>query len=361
MPDEAVPADVPELTPDWLTGVLLADGTLPAGHRVTAVSVTDIDGGAIARTVRLRLSYDRPVPGAPDTLVAKSPALAEQPRALAVMAGLYTREVRFYQDFAPSLPMRVPRCHAALLAQDTGGFALLLEDIADGTQHDQDDAYPPEDVLLALRELAALHAAHWDDPKLAEADWLNRLDEASVPMWQGLFEATWREFTAREEVVLDPELRALGDRLCATGVAGLLAADGPKSLTHADFHVSNMLFRDTPRGREVVTVDWQLAMHACPLLDVAYLIGRMPTDVRRAGERELVRAYHDALVAAGVAGYPREACWTDYRRWAWYGVISSLVAVLGTPLSPDEARRYTAKVTRYLTQVADLDSAEFLG
>ena len=360
MPDQAVTPDVPELTPDWLTDVLLADGALPAGHRVTAVTAVTMDGGAIAHTVRLRLDYDRPAPGAPETLVAKSPALAEQPRQLAVFAGLYAREVRFYQEIAPGLPMRVPRCHAALLAPETGGFALVLEDIADGTQHDQDEPYPPGDVLLALRELAALHAAHWNDPDLAKADWLNRIDGQSLPMWQGLFDSAWREFTAREEVVLDPDLRALGDLLSTTGAAALLTPDSPKSLAHADFHVSNLLFRDTPGGREVVTVDWQLAMHACPLLDVAYLIGRMPTDVRRAGEQELARAYHDALAAAGVTDYPWESCWTDYRRWAWYGVISALVAVLGTPLSVDEARRYTAKVVRYLTQVADLDSAEFL-
>jgi thiamine kinase-like enzyme len=130
---------------------------------------------------------------------------------------------------------------------------------------------------------------------------------------------------------------------------------------HADFHLSNLLFADTADGRrEVVTVDWQLATHAPPLIDLAYFLGRMDPAARRRGERDLVLSYHEKLLAAGVTGYDWRACWADYQRFVWYGVVSALVAVAVTPMAPEEAHRYAAKVSRYLTQALDHDSARFL-
>lgn len=350
--------DPERITPDWLSAVLHADGTLPESVRVAAIERSTMSGGAIAHTLRLRPTYDAPAPDAPTSVVAKFPAVDEQPRALATLAGLYIREVRFYQEFADDVGMRVPHCHAAYLDPENNGFALVLEDVTDATEHDQDDPYPPEDVLLALRQLALLHRSHWNSEKLAESDWLNRLDGPALPGWEGLFRASWQEFTARDEVILDQDLRELGNLFCTKGFSRWLgSAGGPRTLTHADFHVSNMLFRNGTRGRELVTLDWQLAMRSSPMLDVAYFLGRMPTDLRRAEEQDLARRYHEALA---IPDYAWPDCWTDYRRWAWYGLVSSLIAVIGTPMTPEEAHLYGAKVTRYLTQAADLNSADFL-
>jgi hypothetical protein len=342
-----MPAFLP--TPESLSAIL--------GRQVTKVAVSEVTGGLIARTVRLHLEYGEPAPDAPRSLVAKFPAVDELPRMLAKVAGLYTREVLFYRDLAPNLGMRVPHCYFGDI--DDEEFALVLEDISDATVHDQDEEWPAADVLVAIRQLALLHGSRWNDPSLAAAGWLNRLDGEQLPAWEGLFRLAWKDFTGRDEVVLEPALVALGDQFAEAGFDAWVGDyRGPFSLAHADFHVSNLLFRTGEDGRrEVVTVDWQMAMHAPPLIDVAYFLGRMPTVSRRAGERDLVRVYHSALT---VSGYPWERCWEDYQRFAWYGVVSALIAVVGTPMSPDAARLYSNKVTRYLTQVADHDSARFL-
>jgi len=37
------------------------------------------------------------------------------------------------------------------------------------------------------------------------------------------------------------------------------------------------------------------------------------TDDRRAWEEDMVRRYHEGLVAAGVSGYDWDTCWLEYR------------------------------------------------
>lgn len=342
--------DPAQITPEWLSGILR--------RRVSSVAVSEVTGGFVARTVRLRIDYADPAPDAPRSLVVKFPASSELPRVLARSAGLYTREVLFYRELAPGLGMRVPRCYFGRVDDEGEEFALVLEDVDAATMHDQNEDWPGDDVLLAFRQLALLHKSHWNDSTLPSLGWLNSLSGERLAAWEGLFGAAWQDFTGREEVVIDPELLALGERLRTAGFDRWLTGfDGPQALIHADFHSSNLLFRTLEGGeREVVTVDWQLATYASPLVDVAFLLGRMPTASRRAGERDLVRAYHDTLAA----DYPWDQCWADYQRWAWYGVVSALIAVLGTPLSAEEGASYCDKVTRYLTQVADHDSVRFL-
>ena len=51
-----------------------------------------------------------------------------------------------------------------------------------------------------------------------------------------------------------------------------------------------------------------------PALDVAYfLAGNLDAKVARAIESDLVRAYHDQLLARGVNDYPFAECWRDHQ------------------------------------------------
>jgi aminoglycoside/choline kinase family phosphotransferase len=329
---------------------------------VTSVSAAAVTGGYLASTVRLFPRYDGEAPGAPRSLVVKSPAVAEQPRAVAGWLGLYEREVRFYQELAPALDVRTPRCLHAELDAAAESFLLVLEDIGDATVHDQDSGCPAPDALLALGQVARLHAAHWNDAALAELGWLNHMTPAAIETWQEMFRHAWPAFLAREEVVLAPELVAVGDQLRDSDLVDWIAHyDGPLALAHADFHLTNLLFAQDHHGRrEVVTVDWQMAMRAPPLIDVAYFLGRLPTEVRRASEHDLLGAYHRRLLAAGVTGYAPERCREDYERCAWFGLLSAVVASAAYPMTSDEVRRCTRKVARYLQQARDCDSLRFL-
>jgi hypothetical protein len=63
----------------------------------------------------------------------------------------------------------------------------------------------------------------------------------------------------------------------------------------------------------VLVVDWQSLVLGSPLSDVAYFLGAsLLPELRRPAERDLVRAYYDALQDHGVRGYAWEQCWTDY-------------------------------------------------
>ena len=74
-------------------------------------------------------------------------------------------------------------------------------------------------------------------------------------------------------------------------------------------------------------MDWQTLSLALPARDLAYFLGTSLTvEDRRAAERDLVAAYHQALVAHGVAGYDVDACWDDY---VFAMLQGPLVAVFG--------------------------------
>lgn len=337
-----------------LTNALRATGALSPGRRVAEVHAAPMEGGYLAHTQRLVLRYDGELPeAAPRTLVAKSPAADEQALAVATWLGLYARELGFYRELAPHLDVRTPHCYGATHDPSTGDFLLLLEDVAPATVHDQAAACPTGDALLAIDQLARLHAAHWNDPRLAELDWLNHLDAEQITTWHQLYTYAWGVLMERDPLPLSAELRAVGQRVADSDmVAWITDYDGPLALTHADFHLSNLLFA---RG-EVVTVDWQMAMQAPPLIDVAFFLGRMPTADRRAIERDVLRAYHDRLVASGVAGYSFADCLEEYERSLWFGALSAVAASATKAFTA----RYEDKIARYFMQAIDHGSARFL-
>lgn len=321
-------------------------------------TVLPVHGARLSRTARVLLDYDSAVPGAPQSLVVKAPAVDPVARTVASAMGMYAREVHFYRELAPHVAIRTPRCWSSSLDPATGDFSLLIEDVANASVRGQTDGCPPEDVLPAVRELAQLHAATWDDPALIRMTWLNHLDPVDAETWQELYRGAWRAFTSRPEAVLDPELFAIGTALDQSDFAGWVC---PRALVHADFQLSNLLFATGAEGRrEIVTVDWQMVMHAHPLIDVAYFAGRMSTDVRRSIERDLVGTYHAGLVEAGITGYSFEQCWEDYKRWIWFGVFSAVVVSGASARSADEVRRHTSTVTRYLAQALDHEAVRFL-
>ena len=85
---------------------------------------------------------------------------------------------------------------------------------------------------------------------------------------------------------------------------------GPRTLLHHDCHPGNLAqFAD---GR-VVLFDWQLVRAGPWASDVAYLLATsLPTDERRAHERQLLERYLDAVVANGVRPPTSSEAWRAY-------------------------------------------------
>lgn len=71
----------------------------------------------------------------------------------------YLREVRFYQDIAPRLKVRVPACHHAEIDSNKTEFVLVLEDLSPARPGDQIQGCTVEETALAVVEAARIHAS----------------------------------------------------------------------------------------------------------------------------------------------------------------------------------------------------------
>src|SRR3972149_1461707 len=153
----------------WFTEVLQLTGLL--GHAVvTQVGRQRIGTGQIGQNVAFSLTYDRPAPEAPTSVVGKFPSPEPHGRAAAKTCRLYEREVRFYQEIAETVDIRIPACYLADIDLDTGDFVLLLEDLRPAVQGDQLGGCSLDQAMLAMDELSALAAPRWDDPALATVE-----------------------------------------------------------------------------------------------------------------------------------------------------------------------------------------------
>src|SRR6478672_3812239 len=93
-----VPADPDEITQEWLTAALQQAGALDQA-RVTSIQPAPIGRpGLTGQIRRLQISYDKPEPCAPRSLVAKFSATDPELRAAVHSMGFYEREIGFYRE-----------------------------------------------------------------------------------------------------------------------------------------------------------------------------------------------------------------------------------------------------------------------
>jgi hypothetical protein len=343
---------------------LRADGVLPEGGTVTSVDGRDVGFGQVGHCVRYAIKYAGDAAHAPASIVGKFPSDDPTSRATGIALGNYEREVRFYEQLAPALTIRVPHCFHAEFDPATSDFVLLLEDMAPSEQGDQLAGCSVDIAASALEQIARMHIAHWGDESLADLPWLQQWSGPGAQMVQGMYLSVWEGFVGRYGDVLDDEQLALGAGLGPVLAATIQANTGPFTLTHGDYRLDNMLIAadaaTDPEG--VCVVDWQSPGRGPALGDVAYFLGNsLTTDDRRAAERDLVRSYYDRLVGAGIESYPWDRCWEDYRRAATGGVVMSVVASMIVGAHDRGDAMFRVMADRHLRAMADLDAADLLG
>jgi aminoglycoside/choline kinase family phosphotransferase len=357
MTDQTLPiADTPgALTPAWVTDALRAAGLLE-GAAVVEVEQTPVGTGQMCDSVRLTLRYDAPT-DAPSTVIAKLPAADETSRATALSLRSYENEVRFYQELAPDLPIRTPKVFHADIDVETASFILLLEDMAPARQGDQLAGCSPEVAKVAVDELVRLHAPRWDDPTLAEKEWLHRDPATGRQFMLMLLPTLWDGFRERYAADLGPETHEAGEALFTHLEAYLTADTEPWTIVHGDYRLDNLLFDPTPGGVPVTVVDWQTVTHGPALQDVAYFIGAgLVHDDRRVAEQDLVRSYHAGLIAHGVSGYDWDRCWRDYRRGTWAGLIMAVAASMLVERTDRGDQMFLTMAARHSRHALDLDA-----
>jgi aminoglycoside/choline kinase family phosphotransferase len=318
---------VADLTPSWFTRVLREGGTIADGDAVTSADAEPIGTGQVGLVLRAHLGYDASAADAPARLVVKLPSPDAGSREMAATMGLYEAEVRFYEEIAPRLGPAIPKVHWGQV-DAPNRFTLVLDDLSRTADVGNMVAgCGPDQAALAIDQLADFQAPVWGDPDLPGRPWL---DPMRTDMMFGAVQPAVDLFLERFADRLEPEHLELVRRL-APRAAGYRARvwEPPYVVAHSDYRLDNMLFGRRPDAPPISVVDWQGARLGPPLLDAAVFLASCVTPAdRRAHERDLLRSYHDRLVAAGVDGFSYGDCLESYRRCSlWPFLLGVAVSV----------------------------------
>jgi len=295
----------------------MAVGALGGGASVLGVREerVAVDAGFGSCLYRLYPEYTAAAQG-PRTLVLKLPSDNSDIQK-ALNEDVVFREVRFYRDVARIVTCPVPHVYFADYDATSGSSSILMEDLGGMTSTTEASAAESE---AAMRALARLHAHMWHHPILAER-WLQPVANTDL-------DVAWLIDNAIECA----ERTGFGDSHLARGMRVMkpLAAFATSirspptkahSLCHSDLHRNNVQL--LPDGRLVI-FDWQLVECGNPLRDVSYwMLSSLTTRQRREQQKNLLRLYHQTLLAEGVRGYGRFALMRDFR----VGLIDNLVKI----------------------------------
>lgn len=361
-----IPTTLAELTSEWLTDSLLGNGVL-RDARVSHVKheVLGSVEGFMGQVVRLHLELDRAEPGAPTSLIAKLPTNVRENRGIGELLGAYEREILFYRDIAPGLPVRTPRAFFSVMDDSrTSGeevemaakldrwpmwvirlvmilvtwiatnrkrrYVLLIEDFGSIGTGDQVAGCTPDQARDILTDVARVHARYWQSPTLAESHWLRRQDLNPRTMHSIFLKnapAFSRRFGTNAPGSFAPAMEWLSLR--AVDLMRAFHSSAPETLLHCDLRLDNVSFPEpgAVEAHHVVFFDWQLAGRGPGVYDVAYFLsGALASGVSAETEHQLVRDYHAALQGAGVSDYSFERCLRDYQR----GLLAVLHRVAST-------------------------------
>jgi Phosphotransferase enzyme family len=353
----AIPRCPGDVTPEWLSAAL-SERRAPV--EVSEVDVAAIGTGQTGATYRVTARYATDPGDLPQTFVIKLPAQDETVRDRVTVG--YRSECAFYATVADRVRVPTPQCFYCEITEDALDYALLLADQAPAVQGDQIAGCGEREARLAVVALAGLHGPSWCDPHWLDLPGLAfpRPGDASA---KGLGDVA--------KMSADITCKKLGDRMSAGDretfatamglVTPWLFAERDRfALLHGDYRLDNLLF-DPGRSR-VSVVDWQTLGVGLPARDLAYFTATsLNSELRPAIERDLVDAYHRALLGHGVRGYDRETCWRDYR----LGVIQALlISALGFAFATATERGDDMVLTmlgRGCQAIRDLGTVELLG
>jgi aminoglycoside phosphotransferase (APT) family kinase protein len=285
---------------DWLR----RSGTLPNGA-VAHVHIDLTHKTAISRLVFLTATYtpDAP-PDLPRRLVVKSPL---------VQPSVYS-ESEFYREVAPRFASPpLPTCHAVV---DDGSGILVLEDLR--ATHDHPPwPIPPsrEQSEAAVDVLARVHAACWESSTLGNTIGQPHTVQSLTSMVQGIVK-NLSPFMDEFGDALTAEARQVYERVFSSSLKPWLRLTDSRALTiiHGDAHTWNFLFPRSGSGAAYL-IDWQLWHIDVGARDLAYFMAlHWYPGRRRELELPLLRRYHEALQADGIANYTFDDLLLDYRR-----------------------------------------------
>lgn len=322
-----------DITPAWLTDVLVRAGTLITG-RVVDCRTEALTGPSFTGSFkRVVLTYDQRPAGAPASLVAKASSTDPEQRAALHSMGFYLREALFYRELAPTTPVPVPRCHFADVNTRDGHSLLLLDDLTGCRRGRSLDPLSPADTRLAVDTIARVHAHWWEHPRLNQEPLLN--PESCIPINEITkgFVDSWPTFLAKLSIPISDDILRLGDIIAANLDSSLveLFSSRPLTLIHHDFQGDNLVFGVGDTRASMRVIDWQLAMRGRGIIDLAYLLsGSLQPRDRARAEAGLFPHYVGRLAGEGCS-YTAEQARADYRLALLLPPSRLAMAVAATP------------------------------
>ena len=315
----------------------------------------------MARNLRFELTWSPSDPALPSSVVGKFPSDDPKSRATGQQQGAYEKEVRFYRELASTVGIRTPRCWFADIAPEDGDFVMLMEDLAPAVQGDQLAGCSVDEAALALEEASRLHAPRWGDPGLEQLGFLTAPSTQSGQLLQAVYKTLWPGFAERYATSLSREALDLSQRLGDRLADWVLSGRAPLTLVHGDYRIDNMLFGSEAGGYPLAVVDWQTLGLGAGVADVAYFLGAsLLPEERRSHEKALVREYHAHLVAGGIEGYGWDACFEDYRRNTFGGIVMAVVASMLVEQTERGDEMFLAMATRHALHALELESEALL-
>lgn len=177
-----------------------------------------------------------------------------------------------------------------------------------------------------------------------------------------MYQQTLPAFLDRFQSQLTPEQAQIIEQVAQSPNCPLFAPlDEPFCLEHVDYRLDNLMIETGSVRPKITALDWQSLKLGRPLNDVAYFLGAglLPED-RKAAEENIVRGYHQRLLAAEIKDFDWDACWQAYRRATFSGFAVTVVASVLVQQTERGDQMFRTMAQRHAQHALDLNAAEFL-
>lgn len=331
LPPPALIASADQITPQWVQAVLQHAGL--AAPRVSLLNTKPIGHGNLSATVRTEITYNANAADAVRSLVAKLTSGIGPAVEIAAAHDVYRREFEVYGFLGDTPPLATPRCYWRNVGADGRTINLVLEDLSQRTRPgDQIAGCSVVEAEAVAKELAKLHAAFWNDPRLDAADWL--YDRAAGAETAAVTNAeAARVFRERFAGRADPALLDAIDAVVADLPRHFAAMPVGRTLVHGEPRVDNVLFEDGADGPKAWLIDWQFADRGSPMLDLAYFLsGSLAPEDRRSIDAALVEQHQTAIAAIDPA-YTLEQARSEFAGSLPLALYFTVGAILAMPPS----------------------------
>jgi hypothetical protein len=353
-----IPVSYDAVTTEWLTAILCP--TKP-GASVTRFRLGAVDDGTSNRR-RIYISYnDAGVEaGLPRSVFCK--ATHSLTNRIMCSAAATFSEVTFYNRIRSLINIDTPVSYYAAYDAESWNSIVMLRDIGDEVDfcsHETQMDQAAVESQLAL--LATLHGRFYDSSEFRGS--LSDVIPFHVRFRNLADHHVLREccdsgFVEAQDVV-PPRLFARKDEVWdATLRSVALQARSSETFVHSDVHLKNWYFRNRPA---IGISDWQSSGRGHWARDVAYAVSTaLPTEDRRAMERELLYFYLDRLQFAGGPKLSFPDAWRHYREQLLSALAWWTVTLTPSRDMPDMQPRDTTLtfIKRIATAIDDLDSLD---